>query len=152
MCAVTVIRQGPSTKVIISACPGLRLIQTCDASSIARLPLRCYLESRVQFWKRTRGVDPRESAYYRVSLFEERGNVRGEEIEKSEKWQNEWRRRTLGERHPCTETCTRRRDAPQGRGNRGPSRRAATRDTWESLGDACLIHDLRSNCSRVQFR
>jgi len=47
MCALTVIRQGPSTKVIISACLSLRLIQTCGASSIARLPLWCYLESRV---------------------------------------------------------------------------------------------------------
>jgi len=27
-----------------------------------------------------------------------------------------------------------------------------TRDTWESLCDTCLIHDSRSNCSRVQFR
>jgi len=85
----------------------------------------------VQFSRRTRGVDPSESVTLAL-LFEERGKMRGGEIErKSEKWQNEWklRRRTLGERHPRTETRTRRRDAPQGRGNRGPPRRAATRDT-----------------------
>ena len=35
MCALTVIRQGPSMKVIISACLSLRLIQTCGASAIA---------------------------------------------------------------------------------------------------------------------
>ena len=153
MCALTVIRQGPSTKVIISACLSLRLIQTCGASSIARLPLWCYLESRVgtvlkthsRCWLKWKRVLSRFSLW----RARRRDRVRG---------MAEWsggsdgallvngtlalrRARGVATLLRVEETAVP-RDAPQ----------LETRDTWESLRESCLIHDSRSNCSRMQFQ
>ena len=91
---------------------------------------------------KTRGVDQSESACYRVSLFEERGEEIGNERDGRTGGNSDGdsllvngtlalrRARDVATLLRVEETAAP-RDAP----------RLETRDTWESLRDTCLIHD-----------
>lgn len=143
MCVATVIRQGPSTKVIISARPDLRLIQTCDVA-------RCQLDGTMPLrWDRGVGMVPKTHSWcwpkwkYDFSRYCSKSVIKTERDSGGALLVNGTlvlkRTRGVATLPRVVETAAP-RDAP------------TTRDTWESLRDTCLIHDSRSNCSRVQFR
>ncbi|CAL1674819.1 unnamed protein product [Lasius platythorax] len=99
MCAATAIRQGPSTKVIISACPD-SLDPDMRCHTMPRDATRCQLNGACHDGTsveseygpedaRIRGIRSNESAFFRVTL-KDRGRVRGKE---REKWRNTLRDR-----------------------------------------------------------
>lgn len=146
MCATTAIRQGPSTKVIISACPDsldhpdMRChAMPRDASSTARVTMipRSRVNNTGLKTARIRGIhsfkgEARSFERSAAGCAEKKGRD-GETRDRERRYESVETRRTPGKRHLRTEACTRHRDASQGR-----RKTAAPRDVLNQIReDTC---------------
>lgn len=146
-------RQGPSTKVIISACLGsLDPDMRCHAMPAQRRVSRWYLGREwIRSWRRTHSRHSLEwervlSRYFERSR--QGARIRKREMEKE--WEMEKdgasveTRRTPSERHLRTEACTRHRNVSQGRRETAAPcdvlRLDIRKHVWVTLCDVCLIY------------